>query len=731
MQTPDSAIVLDIDGMTCASCVRTVERALERVPGVEGASVNLVTRTATVRGSIQQAPSDVVPPLVDAVRRVGYDAREHTARRSDAGEVRAYGVRLAVAAPLTLAVLWLTFVVPHAAWSQKLAWALTTPVVFFAGWPFLTAAWRAARHGSTSMDTLVALGAVSAYGYSVAADLLGRHDHYFDTAAVIVTLILVGKVLEARARSRAGDAARMLLARGARHATVVIDGSERRVSIGDVRPGQHVVVRAGESIPVDGVVKDGTSWIDLSLLTGESVPVDVGPGDEVVGASINGNGRLVVFVTTVGADTRLAEIVRLLDQAQGSSAPIQRVADRVSSVFVPIVLAVAAATFVGWLLLADATAGASMLHAVAVLLIACPCALGLATPAAIMTGTGRAAQLGLLFKGGEVFEAARSADVVLLDKTGTITDGVMAVVEIVPAAGVDADTLIALAAAAEQGSEHPIARAVSDEARDRRLVVPEAAGQRVEPGAAAVANVAGDEVRVGRPHGLPTPLDEATRRLAAAGGTPFAVWRAGAPLGVVAVADGVRPDAADTVRRLQRLGLDVAMVTGDHGATAQAIAAEVGIDRVLAEVFPEGKVDHVARLQEAGRRVIFVGDGLNDAPALASADVGIAMGSGTDVALAAADVNLLGGSLASVADALELARHTYRIISQNLFWAFAYNVVMIPLAVLGVLDPMLAAAAMATSSVTVVANALRLRRYRPTHGAAQPGTARSVAAVRV
>ncbi len=731
MPEPHPAIVLDIDGMTCASCVRTVERALECVPGVAGASVNLVTRTATVRGSIQQPASEVVPPLVDAVRKVGYGAREHTERRSDTGELHAYGVRLAVAVPLTLAVLWLTFAVPHAAWSQKLAWVLTTPVVFFAGWPFLAAAWRAARHGSTTMDTLVALGAVSAYGYSVAADLLGRHDHYFDTAAVIVTLILVGKVLEAHARSRAGDAARMLLARGARHATVVIDGSERRVPIGDVRPGQLVVVRAGEAIPVDGIVKEGSSWVDLSLLTGESVPVDVGPGDEVVGATINGNGRLVVFVTTVGSGTRLAEIVRLLDEAQGSTAPIQRVADRVSSVFVPIVLGVAAATFAGWLVLAHATLGASMLHAVAVLLIACPCALGLATPAAIMTATGRAAQLGLLFKGGEVFEAARSADVVLLDKTGTITDGVMAVVEIVPAESVDPDTLISLAAAAEQGSEHPIAQAVRDEASARRVSVPEAAEQRVEPGAAAIANVSGNEVRVGRPHDLPAALDEATRRLAAAGRTPFAIWRAGVALGVVAAADRVRPDAADTVRRLQRLGLDVVMVTGDHRGTAEAIAAEVGIDRVLAEVRPEGKVDHVTRLQGAGRRVIFVGDGLNDAPALASADVGMAMGSGTDVALAAAEVNLLGGSLASVADALELARQTHRIIAQNLFWAFAYNVVMIPLAVFGVLDPMWAAAAMATSSVTVVANALRLRWYQPTRAAGQPSAATSVATVRV
>jgi len=408
------------------------------VPGVDHAWVNLATRTATV----QPSAGLVEEPLVDAVRRVGYDAHAHTERRSPAEEVRAYG-RLMLAAPLTVAVLWLTFVVPHAAWSQKLAWAIATPVVFVAGWPFLKAAWRAARHGSTTMDTLVALGAVSAYAYSGAADLLGRHDHYFDTAAVIVTLILVGKVLEARARSSASDAARLLLERGSRQATVLVDGAERSVPIDDVRPGQLVVVRPGESIPVDGVVKEGASWIDRSLLTGESVPVEVGPGDDVVGATINGNGRLIVFVTTVGVGTRLAEIVRLLEAAQGSTAPIQRVADRVSSVFVPIVIAIAAGTLLGWLTLTDASSGASILHAVAVLLIACPCALGLATPAAIMTGTGRAAELGLLFKGGEVFEAVRAADVVLLDKTGTITDGVMSVVEIVPAEGVDPDTVTA------------------------------------------------------------------------------------------------------------------------------------------------------------------------------------------------------------------------------------------------------------------------------------------------
>jgi heavy metal translocating P-type ATPase len=710
----ERALVLDIDGMTCASCVQRVERALEGVPGVEAASVNLATRTATVVGE----PEGSLSPLVEAVRGIGYGAREHTERRSPGDEVRAFGVRLAVAVPLTLAVLWLTFAMPEETWAQRLAWALTTPVVFYAGWPFLRAAIRAARHGTTTMDTLVALGSVSAYAYSVAADLLGRDDRYFDTAAVIVTLILVGKVLEARARASAGDAARVLLERGAKQATLLDDGIERPVPIDEVRPGDLVVVRPGETIPADGVVKQGSSWVDRSLLTGESAPVDVGPGDEVVGATVNGNGRLVVFVTTVGAGTRLAEIVRLLEQAQGSKAPVQRLVDRVSAVFVPIVLGIAAATFAGWLAFTDITPGGAMLHAVAVLLIACPCALGLATPAAIMAGTGRAAELGVLFKGGEVFEAARGADIVLLDKTGTVTEGVMRLAEVVPDAGVEADEVLAIAAAAETGSEHPIALAVLEAAQERGVEVPAGSDHAVEPGTGALAVVEGVEMRVGRPDGLPPELTAAVSGLAAQGRSPFGVWRDGRAVGVVAVSDRVKPEAAEVVERLRHVGMQVALVTGDRRATADAVAAETGIDRVSAEVFPDGKVDEVERLQREGHRVVFVGDGLNDAPALAKADVGVAMGGGTDVALAAAEVNLLGGSLASVADALDLARRTYRIIAENLFWAFIYNVVMIPLAVVGVLDPMWAAGAMALSSVTVVVNALRLRRYGRRRGRA-------------
>jgi heavy metal translocating P-type ATPase len=725
-------VVLDIEGMTCASCVTKVERALGSVAGVDMAAVNLATRIATVR----TADGDV-GDLVAAVTGVGYGARPHDGSRSPADEERAYRRRAAVAVPLTVGVLVATFLFPGEPWAMWAAWALATPVQFVAGWPFLRNAARSARHGATTMDTLIAIGSLAAYAVSVAAVLeaafevggTGIAEHYFDTGAVIVTLILVGKTLEARARASAGDATRALLERGATRARIVdADGSERVVPVDELHPGLLVAVLPGEQIPADGVVREGISWVDLSMLTGESVPVDVGPGDEVVGAAINGHGRLVVFVTKVGAHTRLAEIVRLLEAAQGSKAPIQRLANRISAVFVPVVLVVAAATAVGWATVGGARPVTALLHAAAVLLIACPCALGLATPAAIMAGSGRAAELGVLFTGGEVYEAIQAADVVLLDKTGTVTRGAMVLTDLVPTAGGDADDVLALAAAAERGSEHPIARAVVDAALARGLDVPDATEHAIVPGAGASAVVRGDRVRVGRAEGLPADLTAAVDRWSSAGRTAFAVWREQAPLGVLAVADELRPDAADTVARLTSLGLEVAMITGDREATARAVAREVGIDRVLAGVSPGGKVDEVRRLQTEGRRVVLVGDGINDAPALAAAEVGVAMGGGTDVALAAADVRILGGSIGAVADAVTLARRTYRVIRQNLAWAFAYNVVMIPLAVAGVLDPILAAGAMAASSVTVVLNALRLRAFGKDRQAADVGRAAAVAA---
>ena len=712
MATTD--LVLDIEGMTCASCVHKVERALGDVDGVQAAAVNLATRTATVRGAV-----DGFEPLIGAVARVGYGARPHDEDRDPALEERAYRRRLLVAAPLTAVILVLTFGFADLGPSVWLAWALATPVQFYAGWPFLRSAWRTGRRGSATMDTLIALGSLAAYLYSVWAVLASARtgvgepvEAYFDTGAVIITLILVGKTLEARARAAAADASRALLERGAKRARIVqADGTERSIEIEDVRPGMRAVVLAGEKIPADGVVKEGESWVDLSLLTGESVPVDVGPGSDVVGASINGHGRLVVFITKVGAHTTLSEIVRLLQAAQGSKAPVQRLADRISAVFVPIVLGLAAATFLGWMVVAGASPGEALLHATAVLLVACPCALGLATPAAIMAGTGRAAELGVLCTGGEVFEAARSVDTVLLDKTGTVTEGSMRLVGVLAVNGATEDDVLSWAAAAESGSEHPIARAVVQGARDRGLDIPTVTGAHVEPGAGAGALLDGEIVRVGRPDGLPTAMATIAEGSARDGLTPIAVWRDGIPFGLLTVSDTVKPEAAEAVTALRALGLSVQMVTGDRQATADAIGARIGIDGVLAEVMPDQKVDAVRRSQAAGHRVAFVGDGLNDAPALAAATVGIAMGTGTDVAIAAADVTLLGGSLRSVALAIDLARRTYRIIQENLFWAFAYNVVMIPLAIVGLLNPMWAAAAMAISSVTVVLNALRLRRF--------------------
>jgi heavy metal translocating P-type ATPase len=706
MALAEREIVLEIEGMTCASCVNRVEKALCEVGSVDAASVNLATRTATVRTN-----SEDITPLVEAVSRSGYVAAEHTGERANAAEVQDYAIRTAIAAALTVPILWLTFVAPHYAWSQDMVWALTTVVVFYSGWAFHRAAWRAARHGTTTMDTLISIGALAAYGYSAWANVQGQHEHYFDAAAVIVTLILLGKLLEARARREAGDASRSLLDRGAKDAVVLVDGEERLIPIDDVKPGMLAVVKPGQKIPTDGVVREGSSWVDLSLLTGESSPVSVGVGADVVGASINGDGRLVVFVTRVGANSRLAEIVRLLEHAQGSKAPIQRLADRVSAVFVPIVLGIAGITLIGWLWRDSSDVGAAIMHAVTVLIIACPCALGLATPAAIMAGTGRAAELGILFRGGEVFEAARTIDVALLDKTGTVTEGKMALVATHPASDSSESMLLSLAAAVEQGSEHPIARAVVDAASDRGLVLPEATGHRAEPGSGAVAIVDGAVINAGRVKGLPSDLTLVADEMASKGWTTVAVWRNGRPLGVLGVADTLKPEARSAVHRIAGYGIEVGLVTGDREETAEAIAQQVGIEHVSAEVFPEEKVDEVRRLQSEGRRVAFVGDGINDAPALAQADVGIAMGTGTDVALAAAQVSLMGGSLDAAADAIELARSTHRVIQQNLFWAFAYNVVMIPLAVLGILTPAMAAAAMALSSVSVVVNALRLRRF--------------------
>jgi heavy metal translocating P-type ATPase len=700
----ERVVTLDIEGMTCASCVARIERVLERRPAVAEARVNLATRTAVIRTSADGSVAD----LVRTVEKAGYGAKEHVDGSAPDDSAAYFLRRLVVAAALTIPILWLTFIARAGDAGMLATWALATPVLLYAGWPFLRSAVIAARHGTSTMDTLVAIGASTAYGYSVWATVAGQREHYFDTAAVIITLILVGKVLESRARAGATDATRTLLGRGAKTATLLAGGTERQVAADSLIRGDRVVVRPGEKIPVDGVVLSGTSTVDLSLLTGESIPVDVGAGSEVIGAAVNGSGRLIVEARRVGAETKLAEIVRLLQTAQGSKAPVQRLADRISAVFVPVVLVLGLLTLVGWLV-AGAGIGNSILHAATVVLIACPCALGLATPAAIMAGSGRAAELGILFKGAEVFEAARGIDVVLLDKTGTITEGRMAFSHVLAIDG-DTDEVMRVAAAVEAGSEHPIAAAIVSGARARGLVIPTAEHFATQAGSGATASVNGRVVVVGRPDHVPGRLQSAVNGWAAAGLTVVAVTR-DEVIGVIAVADRIKPNAPDAIARLRASGLEVAMVTGDRRSTAEAIAAEVGIDLVLAEVFPEEKVDEVARLKEQGHRVMFVGDGINDAPALARADVGVALGSGTDVAIATADITLPGNDLEGAVDARDIARRTYAVIRQNLVWAFAYNVIMIPLAVVGVVNPMLAAGAMAASSVTVVVNALRLRRF--------------------
>ncbi len=544
---------------------------------------------------------------------------------------------------------------------------------------------------------------------------------YFDTAGAITALILLGRYLEARAKRSSGEAIRKLLELGAKEARVLRDGTEVLVPVEDLAVGERFVVRPGEKVATDGVVEWGTSAIDQSMLTGESVPVEVGPGDAVAGATVNTSGRLVVEVTRVGASTALAQIARLVADAQAGKAPVQRLADRVSAVFVPIVIAISAFTLVGWLLIGGAATTAAFTAAVAVIVIACPCALGLATPTALMVGTGRGAQLGIVIKGPEVLEQTRQVTTIVLDKTGTLTEGRMAVSAVVPAEGVDEEELVRLAAGAEDASEHPIARAIADHGRDRLGTLPEVESFSARAGLGIEAVVEGHAVVVGRPSlladwgvHLPDRLTAEVARLEAGGSTLVAVGADGAAMGLVAVADRIKATSRQAVAELRALGLTPVLLTGDNERTARAVAAEVGIDRVLAGVLPEDKAAEVARLQGAGEVVAMVGDGVNDAPALAKADLGLSIGTGTDVAIEASDITLVAGDLRAAADAIRLSRRTLSTIKGNLVWAFGYNVAAIPLAVAGIVNPIIAAAAMAFSSVFVVTNSLRLGRFRPT-----------------
>ena len=708
-----------VAGMTCGSCAARVEKALSRQPGVASAGVNLASEKATVAFDPAVVTAD---DLVAAVGHIGYSLTPvgtDEAAVDDTGQ-RMWLRRVVVAWPLGVTVLVLSLGFMHEPWARWSALALAVPVQFWAGWPFLHQAAVRARGGQANMDTLIAIGTLTAFTFSTYQVVFGpsHADHYFDTAALIIAFLLLGRYFEAKAKVRASRAIRTLLDLGAKEARVVVDGVEQMMPVDEVRVGDLVRVRPGEKLPVDGDVVDGESAVDESMLTGESVPVDKHPGDRVAGATMNVEGVLTVRATAVGADTALAQIVRLVEEAQGTKAPVQRLADRISGIFVPVVMLVAVATLIGWWLIGgDATKG--LVSAVAVLIIACPCALGLATPTAIMVGTGQGAAMGVFIKGGEVLERSKRIDTVVFDKTGTLTKGQMTLTDVVALDGGDVRDLVGRAGAVEEGSEHPVGRAVVDGASAYGAVPGRATGFSSVAGHGVRATVDGVVVHVGRRKlmadtGLVAndTLTVAAERLEAEGKTAIFVGWDGQVRGVLAVADTHKDDAAATIVELRAMGIEVVMITGDNRRTAEAIAAQVGIGRVLAEVLPEDKVNEVRRLQGEGRVVAMVGDGVNDAPALVQADLGIAIGTGTDVAIESSDITLLSGDIDGVATAIQLSRRTFRTILQNLGWAFGYNIVLIPVAMSGLLNPIFAGAAMGLSSVSVVSNSLRLYRFR-------------------
>ncbi|MGQ0717862.1 MAG: heavy metal translocating P-type ATPase [Pseudonocardiales bacterium] len=738
---PPNQVELAITGMTCASCANHIEHKLNKLDGVT-ATVNYATEKARVSYPDGLDPQE----LVGQVEAAGYAAALPAPPAADGAAeaaaepdpTRALRTRLLVSLALSVPVVAMAMVpaLQFTYW-QWLSLTLAAPVLVWGALPFHRAAWANLRHGAATMDTLISMGTLAAFGWSLYALFLGtagvpgmthpfeltvaRSDGagniYLEVAAGVTTFILAGRYFEARSKRRAGAALRALLELGAKDVAVLRDGREVRIPTGQLTVGDHFVVRPGEKIATDGIVTDGASAIDASMLTGESVPVEVRPGDSVAGATVNAGGRLVVRATRIGSDTQLAQMARLVEDAQNGKAAVQRLADRISGVFVPIVIALAAATLGFWLG-NGASAAAAFTAAVAVLIIACPCALGLATPTALMVGTGRGAQLGILIKGPEVLESTRRVDTVVLDKTGTATTGQMALTEVHVADGIDGAEVLRLAGALENASEHPIAAAIARGARERVAILPDVKDFTNLEGLGVQGTVDGHAVLVGRTAALeqcsqPLPPGLATAWTAAEeqGRTAIAVAWDGQARAVLVVADTIKPTSAQAITQLRTLGLTPVLLTGDNTAVARAVAAEVGIDQVVAEVLPADKVDVVKRLQGQGKVVAMVGDGVNDAAALAQADLGLAMGTGTDVAIEASDITLVRGDLNAAADAIRLSRRTLGTIKGNLFWAFAYNVAALPLAAAGLLNPMIAGAAMAFSSAFVVANSLRLRNF--------------------